>query len=260
MKLRWKLFIILLVASLAPMAVVSLFSKKASRELGRSIAAQTEQTLTEKVRREIVTATENYAMITGGAETSLNFALQLLTLEAEIALSLPFAHPGKVFFAEDFENSATAPDDLAPSPIHMKILEDGHHASKLVSNTHPSFFVPSSVDRAEVQDDITRLTALSPKLKNIAGKLDHRLFWIYASLESGVHISFPGHGGYPEDYDARLQPWYLQAIKTGGFSWGEPLVDATTNQLILTASAPFKKSDGSFAGVAAVDVLIPNIL
>lgn len=260
MKLRWKLFIILLVASLAPMAVVTLFSQKASKELGRSISAQTEHTLTKEVRREIVSATENYAMITGGAGTSLNFALQLLTLETEIALSLPLSQPGKVYFVEDFENGATAPDDLASSPIHMKILEDGHHAAKLVSYNHPSFFVPSSVDRAEVQDDITRLTHLSSKLKNIADKLDHHLFWVYASLESGVHISFPGHGGYPEDYDARLQPWYLQARKSGSFSWGQPLVDATTNQLILTASAPFAKPDGSFAGVAAVDVLIPNLL
>lgn len=260
MKLRWKIFIILLVASLVPMAVVTLFSQKASKELGKSLSAQTQQTLFEEVRREIVSATENYAMITGEAGTSLNFALQLLTLEAGIALSLPLSQPGKVYFAEDFENAATAPDDLAPSPIHMKIMEDGHHASKLISTNYPNFFVPSTVDRAAVQDDITRFTTLSAKLKEIAGKLDHRLFWIFASLESGVHISFPGHGGYPEDYDARLQPWYLQARERGGFSWGQPLVDATTNQLILTASAPFSKPDGSFAGVAGVDVLIPNIL
>ncbi len=260
MKLRWKIFVVLLVASLVPMVAVTLFSQKASKELGRSISAQTEQTLTEEVRSKIVSATENYAMITGEAGTSLEFALQLLILEAETALSLPLAQPEKTYFAEDFDNAETAPGDLAPSAIHHEILKDGHHASKLISNTHPSFFVPVAVDRADVQEDIKLLARLSSKIKNIASKLDHKLFWIYASLESGVHLSFPGHGGYPDDYDARQQPWYLQARKIGDISWGEPLADATTNQLILTLSGPFAKPDGSFAGVAAIDVLIPNIL
>jgi sigma-B regulation protein RsbU (phosphoserine phosphatase) len=37
-------------------------------------------------------------------------------------------------------------------------------------------------------------------------------------------------------------------------------VDATTHQLTFTVSAPFSRSDGSFAGVAAIDVLIPTVL
>ncbi len=260
MSLRWKVFIILLVASLVPMVVVTLFSQKASKELGRSISAQTEQTLTEEVRREIVSATENYAMIAGGTGTSLEFALQLLILETEIAISTPLIQPEKTYFAEDFENAETAPADLSPSAVHYEILEDGRHAPKLVSTSQPSFFVPTTVDRVDVQDDIKRLSRLSSKIKDIASKLDQNLFWIYTSLESGVHLSFPGHGGYPDDYDARQKPWYLQARHMGGISWGKPLADTTTNQLITTLSAPLATPDGSFAGAAAIDVLLPNIL
>ena len=179
MKLRWKFFIVLLIASLVPMAVVTLFSQKASRQLAKSISSQTQQTLSEEVRREIISATANYAMITGGAKISLEFALQLLVLEAENALSLPLPQPGMTYFAEDFENLATAPDDLAPSPIHMKILEDGKLAPKQISRNYPSFFVPSTVDRADVRDDIARFTRLSAKLKSITGELDQQLFWIY---------------------------------------------------------------------------------
>jgi len=260
MRLRWKFFIVLLVASLVPMAVVTLLSQKASRELAKSISAQTQETLTEEARREIVSATVNYAMITGGAKTSLEFAVDLLSLEAERVLSLPEPQPDIIYFAEDFDNPTTAPDDVVLSPIHKKVTEDGHLTPKLISNNHPSFFVPSTVDRADVRDDIARFTGLSSKLKTITNKLDHRLFWIYVSLESGVHLSFPGHGGYPDTYDPRLQQWYLQAREVGELRWGQPVVDATTNQLILTASAPITKPDGSFAGVAAIDVLVPNIL
>jgi len=75
-----------------------------------------------------------------------------------------------------------------------------------------------------------------------------------------VHISYPGHGGYPAGYDPRRRPWYLRAKKRGALTWGEPIVDTTTGQLTFTVSAPFFKSDGTFAGVAAIDVLIPNVL
>ena len=262
MKLKWKFFIVLLVASLVPMAAVTFFSHRASNELGKSISAQTRQTLTETVRREIVSATENYAMITGRAKSSLELALRLLISEAEKVLAKPLPNPGTIYFAEDFDNPLSAPEDIAASQLHMRIMEDGTLAPKLVSNSHPNFFVPSAVDRAQIGDDITRFTGLSPVLKGLAGEFGHILFWIYASLESGVHLSFPGHGGYPEGYDPRLRPWYTLArsAEEGLLVWGQPVADATTNQLTFTVSGSFSKPDGSFAGVAAIDVLIPNVL
>ena len=89
MKLRWKYFIVLLVASLVPMVAVTAISQKASRELGESISAQTQQALTETVRREIVSATENYAMITRRSKPSFEFALHALVREAGLILNLP---------------------------------------------------------------------------------------------------------------------------------------------------------------------------
>ncbi|MFW2365069.1 MAG: SpoIIE family protein phosphatase [Desulforhopalus sp.] len=262
MKLKWKFFIVLLVTSLVPMAGVTFFSNRASKELGESISAQTKQALTETIRRAIVADTENYAMITGRAKSSLELALRVLIYETEKVLAKPLPKPGTIYFAEDFDNPSTAPEDSAPSPLHMRIMEDGKLAPKLISNIYPNVFVPSTVDRVEIGDDITRLTGLSPVLKGIAGEFGHILFWIYASLESGVHLSFPGHGGYPDGYDPRLRPWYVQARKSkeGHLHWGPPVADATTNQLTFTVSGPFFKPDGSFAGVAAIDVLISNVL
>ena len=262
MKLKWKVFIVLLAASLLPMAVITIFTQRASRELGESISAQNKQALSETVRREIVSATKNYAIITGKEKSALEFALRLLILEAEKALARPLLQGGTIYFASDFEHSVTAPEDLAPSPTHMRIMEDGHLDPELISTNHPSFFVPSTVARADVRDDITRFTRLSPALKGIADEFGDRIFGIYASLDSGVHLSFPGHGGYPEAHDPRISQWYGQARmgEDGALNWGDPLADATTNQLTFTVSGPFSKPDGSFAGVAAIDVLIPTIL
>ncbi len=262
MKLKWKIFIVLLITSLVPIVVVTFFSHKASRELGKSISTQTKQALTETVRRAIVSDTENYAMITGRAKSSLELALRLLISEAEKILARPQPKPDVIYFAEDFDSPDSAPEDLAPSQLHMKIMEDDTLTPKLISNSYPNVFVPSTVDRVKIGDEITRFTGLTPALKGLAGEFGHILFWIYASLESGVHLSFPGHGGYPDDYDPRQRPWYLQARNagTGVVVWGPPVADATTSQLTFTVSGSFSKPDGSFAGVAAIDVLIPNVL
>ncbi len=261
MKLRWKYFIALLVASLVPMLVVTVISQKASKELGESISAQTQKALMETVRREIVSATENYALITRRAKSSFEFALHALIREAGIIFNLPLPdEQTKIYFAEDFEDFKTAPEDLASSSVHMKILEDGSLLPKLISYNHPNFLTAPGVNRSDVRDVIARFTRLSPSLKGIAAELEEGLFWIYVSSESGVHISYPGHGGYPADYDPRQRPWYVRAKKYGTLTWGPPIVDATTHQLTFTVSAPFLNPDGSVAGVAAIDILIPNVL
>ncbi len=260
MKLRKKYFLVLIVVSLIPLVTVIWITQGASKKLEESISNQVRKTLMENVKREMVFAVENYAKITDRAKSALEFALMCLAKEAERTLILPPPIPQKIYFAEDFERSSTAPKDLAPSPFHMKLSKDGRSSPKPVSYNHANFLVAAGVNRSTVRTDIDRLSRLMPILKNIGREIGNHLFWIYASLESGVHISFPGHGGYPMDYDPRSRPWYTRAKKTGSLSWGPPIVDATTNQLTFTVSAPFFKLDGSIGGVAAIDVLIPHVL
>jgi sigma-B regulation protein RsbU (phosphoserine phosphatase) len=87
----------------------------------------------------------------------------------------------------------------------------------------------------------------------------HFLVLLAASLENCVHISYPGHGGYPTGYDPRKRPWYEMAKKSKTPVWF-PVVDAITGQLILILSMPFKRPDGSLAGVAAMDIKITHAL
>lgn len=261
MKLRWKYFFILLVASLIPLLIVTGIGQKATKKLGKSLSEETHKTLVQSARREIVSATENYAMITLRAKSSLELALQVLIRESAIALALPPPEPGKIYFAHDFDTFHTAPEDMGFSSMHMKVLKDGQLTPKSISYGQPSFLVAPGVDPKAVEKDIAKFTRLAPTLKGIASVLEGSLFWIYASLESGVHVSYPGHGGYPPDYDPRNRAWYTSAKKIRGMTWSPPIVDITTNQLTFTVSAPFfNPEDGSVAGVGAIDVLIPNVL
>jgi len=63
-------------------------------------------------------------------------------------------------------------------------------------------------------------------------------------MESGVHVSFPGHGGYPAGYDPRERAWYRNAVNDATF-WSPPYVDATTGLLTMTASRAVRGADGT---------------
>jgi sigma-B regulation protein RsbU (phosphoserine phosphatase) len=71
-------------------------------------------------------------------------------------------------------------------------------------------------------------------------------------------VSYPGHGGYPENYDPRKRPWYRDAASD--VQWTFPIVDATTGLVILTASKRIQRSDRSNDGVVAMDIQITELL
>lgn len=260
MKLRWKYFLVLLLASLVPLLTVTWISQTASSRLGKTISEKARNALTETVRREMVVAARNYAAISIRGKLSIELALQLLVAQAELTLTLPPPPPTRIYYAADFDDPRSAPKDMAPSKIHL-IRSKGQIVSrKLISRQQPNFLLAPGTIRADVAEDIARFTRLSSTLKSLSSQFGDQLYWVYASLETGVHISYPGHGGYPADYDPRKRPWYLGATKAGTLTWSPPIVDATTRQLTFTPSKPFRRPDGSPAGVAAIDVQIGNVL
>jgi len=90
MKLRWKHFLVLLVASLVPLLAVTWITQNASRRLGQSISGKAQNTLTDTVRQEMVRATRSYyatlSLLGGFASEQV---IQRLAAQAELALALP---------------------------------------------------------------------------------------------------------------------------------------------------------------------------
>ena len=150
MRLGWKYFIFLVVVSLVPMTALALISQRASKRLETSISDQTQKVLLETIRREVVSANENYALITRRNKTLLEFGLQVLTKEAIIALALPVPDPTRIYFAEQFDDPGAAPADLASSKVHMQILKDGRRLPQPVSYEHPNYLVAPVVSLNQV--------------------------------------------------------------------------------------------------------------
>ena len=259
MKLRWKYFLVLLAASLVPLLAVTWISQNASRRLGKTISGKAQNTLMDTIKQEMVRTTRSYAAFSllGGQTTEIT--LRWLAAQVELALALPSPSPARVYYAADFDDPQSAPEDMSISKNHPIATRDGAVTYKSISRQHPTFLLAPGTMKEGVTDDIARFTRLSTALKNVNIRYGEGLVWIYASLESGLHISYPGHGGYPADYDPRKRPWYTMAKKSKRLVW-LPIVDATTGQFILTLSMPIKGPDGSFVGVVGMDIKVTHAL
>ena len=258
MKLRWKFFVILFVFSLIPLLIVTVISQRGTRRLGREISADLRQNLTSLTSEALLQAVENSSKTLLQTMNALESSLMVLAHEAERALMKDPPAAPKIYTAPEFDNPTSAPPDLAPYRRYLKKSEEGRFLPILVSLDHPVLLLAPDVSEKSVKSDITRLTRIVPALKRLSGKLGKMVFWTYVSMESGIHISYPGHGGYPKNYDPRKRPWYEAAADD--VQWTFPIVDATTGLVIFTVSKRIQRSDGSFAGVVAMDIQITELL
>ncbi|MFA9434399.1 MAG: PDC sensor domain-containing protein, partial [Deltaproteobacteria bacterium] len=260
MSVRWKFLIFFMTFSLAPLLVVTLVGQRGIVRMGETISGFAKKNRTEIVSRELQQTATDYAKILGREKEVLELTLRIIARDAERFLSEPPKGAAKVYFAEDYDNPAKAPGDIVFSHKHMKGAADEGTEPMVVSFGHQVFLVRPGADWRYVATDIGRLRRLLPLHSEFESQLGDILYWQYVSLESGVHATYPGHGGYPSTYNPQTRPWYILAREKGELAWSTPYIDASTRQVIMTASMPVRHSDGSFAGVAAIDVLLSEVL
>jgi len=258
MTIRWKLFLILLVFSLVPLAVLTLISQRGTSRMGNAISEDVGQNLTRIADGVLKLTAEQSGEILAKNANAVAFALMWLAREAESALAAGAPVASKIYFSHEFDDPQTAPPDFKPHTDYPRRSADGRLAPHAVSFAHPVFLLAPGVSSTQVSGDAARLSGLAGAFQEIARGLGKTLHWAYISLEDGLHVSYPGHGGYPEGYDPRMRAWYHAA--TGDVEWALPMVDATTGQVVMTASKQVRRPDGTVAGVAAMDVLITELL
>jgi sigma-B regulation protein RsbU (phosphoserine phosphatase) len=260
MSIRWKFLILFMTFSLAPLLVVTLVGQRGIVRMGETISGLAKKNRTEIVSKELQQTATDYAKILGREKEVLELTLRIIARDAERFLSEPPKSAAKVYFAEDYDNPAKAPRDLVTSPKHIRGTAGEGAEPMVVSFGHQVFLVRPGADWRYVATDIGRLRRLLPLHSEFESQLGDIIYWQYVSLESGVHATYPGHGGYPATYNPQTRPWYILAREKGELAWSTPYIDASTRQVIMTASMPVRHSDGSFAGVAAIDVLLSEVL
>ncbi len=257
-RLRWKFFIILLVFSLTPLIVVTVVSQRGTFLLGKTISDEARQRLTHIVGMELQQTAENSAKVIQQTKEAMAFYLEVLAAEAELAFSKVPADPTLIYFANDFEDPRTAPKDFLPSPKYRIKTHDGQFLDNPVSFNHPVFLLAPGVAKETVNQDLALLNQLTPTFRKLRFQFGSSLHWAQICLQNGLYLSYPGHGGYRDGFEPRWQPWFKDAKDFP--TWILPTINTATGFLTYTVSRRLYLPDGSFLGVAAIDILFVEAL
>ncbi|RKD21637.1 hypothetical protein BET04_07390 [Caminicella sporogenes] len=84
------------------------------------------------------------------------------------------------------------------------------------------------------------------------------LMWTYFGNEEGSMYIFP-KDELPDDYDPRTRPWYKKALENKGkVVWTEPYIDATVDELVITAAKTVLDGD-KVIGVVGIDISLKDL-
>jgi sigma-B regulation protein RsbU (phosphoserine phosphatase) len=238
-KVRWKLLILLLGTAVVPTVAVSWADHLAIRHFGRDLADDSRRRLVDAAEIELRRTIESYATLIDREARLIEMILrrqadrvqQLLATEAGSA-------PRGVYLADDFMDSDDPPPGVAPSQRHARRRPDGTADPLNVSFDVPVIRLAPGLDEADVTDDVARLADAALVYRELRDVYPEAILWQYTSLESGVHCSYPGKGGYPPDYDPRNREWFTYTKLLNQLEWFVPVADVTTGQTVFTAAMP----------------------
>lgn len=261
MRIQAKLFFLLVVIAILPLVALSWRSQVATERLGMAIADRGREAVSAQVETQLTQAVSLGATILFQEQRLVELTLRAQATEVERRLSADrVREPGPIYYSDDFADRASWPPGTLLSTEHVKVGADGESQPVPILPDGQSFFLPQGVDRGAVAPDLLRLSTMAETYARLEVENEQLIYWQYTALENGVHSVFPGHGGYPRTYDPRQRAWYQLAKQANALIWAPPLIDATTGQLLLTASMPIYDADGTFAGVTAIDVQVLSVL
>jgi phosphoserine phosphatase RsbU/P len=266
MRLRWKFFLILLGVSLVPMVVITAVNREHAIKLGSAIADEGRTLLASIVKNELRQTAEDYALVIRRSKSAMDFSLSVLSVEAELALFKPATTPATVYRASEMADPGKAPPDMGAGDSYARRLPGGEVSFLPISREYPVLYQPSGTSAAPGED--TRLASLGPTFSLLDNELGNLLLFASVTLEDGTQATYPGHAGYPPDYDPRQRPWYLAA--KAAFSpehpgaraiiLNNPAVDPATGQVVMTLSRALADPEGRFVGVTSLDVPLTRVL
>ena len=247
MTIRRKVLLLFGVIAIVPALITAILDTALLRSLSgeitaRNSAASTEQTVT--LMRRIA---DEYARSLDYESRRIRVLVNLQRERAERLLHTDdtLVNDRRPLFAEEFDNANTAPE--------MQSLSIGNRSAR-VSWEHQVYFAPRTVDRESVIESAKSLLEMRSLYRKIRGFNDHVIRSHYVVLDNGLSAAFPGHGGYPEDFDARARPWFEAQRDDPGFRWFQPHIDAASEALVINATAPIFDRENQFIGITGIDI------
>lgn len=258
--IRIKIFVILLAFSLGPLLVARGLMTKASGRLIKDTSEQMREELLEMVSSDLEHTALTLLQIMDRSGRIMRMGVRSLADGVSFAIqSEPETTAAQIYFAKDMLNPGNRPSDMVKTEHYMKRTRGGRSKAVEVSYNWPAIHLPRGVDAESVAEDITLVARITPLFYGILQDLPDVSFWLNVTLESGVHVTYPGHGDIPPMYDPRNQEWYIEARRSDTGRWYRT-VDPTTRNIVTTIAFPIRDEEGTFLGCASIDLPVHEML
>jgi sigma-B regulation protein RsbU (phosphoserine phosphatase) len=252
--IRLKFFAVLLAFSLAPIFISRGLMSRASLDA----VAKTE----DQTRRELLAIMSNEFEYTASSLLTLlersSEAMRLATIgvareAAGVMGKTPPEDGPEPYMANDFGDPDLTPPDAARRQGYAKRTMGNGQQLLQVSFDHPTFHLPVHMDEEAVMPEMRRLLQATRGIQTIFRNLPKAPFWINVAMESGVMMSYPGHGRLPLRYDARDQDWYEKARTSDACRWYHT-VDPASRYIVNKVAFPLRDASGRFLGAVSIDI------
>lgn len=264
--IRTKIFVTMIVFSLGPMLFTRTLMTNKFEEMTDTLSRRMHMELVSIVSSELEHNAVSLLNLLERSGHFLESSLFMAVFGAERYLD-PSLHPSKErpVYASSF---ALVPMHGMSEPVqagdtaYVMQTQSGMR-SLPIDPGHPAFRLPHDTDDTAIRaDQVQRLLNLEGVLKALFPSLKEYAAWINVGLESGVYMTYPGHGRFPMRYDHRAQEWYRSARDAKGdeLTWHAPVIDPTRRIAVATASHPIRNARGEFVGAASIDVPMSAIV
>ncbi len=233
----------------------------------------------------LITDAAKQTSLIDGQFLKIEGLLSVVSTAAAEALQRSVDNPEPLYTAADFQNVDAAPPDAEPPSRGDK------YGTGMVSTTTPVVLPSGPLEVSTEEGDgesepsplrlrLDRLSGLGRHFQRVLLRshserraatnrslarrtimeVDIPVSWTFVALADGSLLSFPGHGGWPEDFQARKTQWYGDAAEEQAPVWGRVDVHPVTKAPILTVSQAVLDVTDATSGVAGVHLSMPRLL
>jgi len=260
--IRIKFFVVLIAFSLGPMLISRTLMGRQAGNMAEEISGSTHDEMLQIIRADLENNAVASLKFLDSRGQSMSLTVQLLARLAENALqSTEPPSQSELYFASNFSTGGKEPADTAPAAGYVYKIHGGTSIPLNVSLQNAAFRLPHDGSDPNRLDQAHRLNSIIPMVRDAFRELNLEAPWFNIGLESGVFLTYPGHGMFPMHYEHRNQKWYLRARDvTDKTVWTTPAMDPATRLAVATVSYPIRDKDGKFIGAASLDVPVSRII
>jgi HD-GYP domain-containing protein (c-di-GMP phosphodiesterase class II) len=254
--IRLKYLLVLLLIALLPVLVSGWQSQRVIEQLADRVAHSARESMEQGTRQYL-----------GEKVADIGSELRLVTLTTDRYLRLqqdiferalrgqPVGEK-RLLYSESVPGLAQAVEDRR----FERRSDDGSIDYLKIIPNEPSFLPGPATASSTQLATMRQLQSAVQEMRALYAEASGFSLWHYVGLDNGVTMAFPGHGDYPDGFDPRQRPWYLDALAGDGVTWSPLSLDASTGQPVLTASIALRDPDGAALGVTAIDLPLRQLL